>query len=415
MKHACLYLSLFFGFALLASDSSVADKLPRKTYLSSEKLELSDTKLIWLADNWLYHTGDDTSWANPDYDDSDWESVHPTLNLRARYPKDGWRGIGWFRLHLKVDSTLQNKPLGMWLRHLGASEVFLDGKLIFKLGKVGKNAQEEKRFYPQYPRTVIFSRGKNHIIAVRYSNHAQNEYMRKISGMGFSVNIGHIDDAIAVKQGWSLRHKTNMFLLITSSLFLALFHIILFFKNPKQKLNLYFTLLSVAFASHALFNFQDHFTSNPDLFVLINQLKGLTSVVLVIFQLLTIYKLFYPKLPKLFFLFSGFGIIVLLLLATASSKLHVFNTWFMILGFGEAVRVGVMHGLKRRNGYWIIFIGLVILFISMVYQMLINFQVVRPLGGIFIVYIYGFLTFLISLSIFLAQQFAQISRKLGRS
>ncbi|NIT60820.1 MAG: SpoIIE family protein phosphatase [Aliifodinibius sp.] len=411
MKHICLYLLGSFVFSSIASGNTVVDDDTGITYLSSEKLEQSDLKLIWLADNWLYHAGDNPSWANPDYDDSNWESVHPALNLRVPYPKDGWKGNGWFRLHLKVDSTLQNKPLGIRVRHFGASETYLDGDLLFEFGKVGKNAQEEKRFYPEYPRTVIFS-GENHVIAVRYSNHSQSEYVRKLGNMGFAMNIGHIDDANAVKLWWSVRYKTYMFIIMVSSLFLAMFHIILFFYNPKQKLNLYLSLLSVSFAAHALFNFQNHFTSDPDLFVLFSQLKILTSVVLVILQLLTIYKLFYPKLPRLFFLFLGFGIIVLFLLVFPSSELRLFNIWYMVLGFAEAVRAGITKGLKRRGGYWIIVAGLVLLFLSVVYQMLINFQIVKPIGGIFIVYIYGFLAFLVSLSAFLAQQFAQTSRNL---
>jgi len=411
MKNICLYLLVSFGFLLIVSSNTVADDNKVITYLSSEKLEQSDLRLIWLADNWLYHAGDDPFWANPNFDDRNWESVHPSIDLRETYPKDGWTGNGWFRLHLKVDSTLQNKPLGMRLRHFGASEIFLDGKLLFKFGKVGKSAQDEKRFYPQYPRTVIFP-GENHVIAVRYSNHSQNEYVRKHGGLGFNMNIGHIDDAFSVKLLWSLRYKKYMHIIMVSSLLLALFHFILFFYNPKHKLNLYLTLLSVSFAAYAFFNFQNHYTSDPNLFVLFSQLKVLTSVFLVLLQLLTIYKLFYTKLPKLFFLFLAFGLILIVMLVFAISELRAFITWFMILGFAETARVGVMKGLKRGGGYWIIVAGLVVLFLSIVYQMLINFQILEPIGGLFLPYIYGFLAFLVSMSILLALQFAQTSRNL---
>ena len=84
---------------------------------------------------------------------------------------DGWKGIGWFRLHLKVDSTLLGEPMGIRVRYFGDSEIYLDGKLLFEYGTVDRNSQEEKRFYPQYPQAVTFS-GENHVIAVRYSNHS---------------------------------------------------------------------------------------------------------------------------------------------------------------------------------------------------------------------------------------------------
>ncbi|NIV04576.1 MAG: hypothetical protein GWN16_13475, partial [Calditrichae bacterium] len=79
MKNICLYLWASFGILLIASVHVAADDIKDITYLSSEKLKQSDLKLIWLADNWRYHAGDDSAWANPDHDDSGWESVHPAL------------------------------------------------------------------------------------------------------------------------------------------------------------------------------------------------------------------------------------------------------------------------------------------------------------------------------------------------
>ncbi|NIV03134.1 hypothetical protein GWN26_13400, partial [Candidatus Saccharibacteria bacterium] len=74
---------------------------------------------------------------------------------------------------------------------------------------------------------------------------------------------------------------------------------------------------------------------------------------------------------------------------------------FMIVGFAEGVRVGVMKGFKRKGGYWIIVAGSVLLFLFVVYQLFINFQLIKPIAGIFLVYIYGFLGFLLSMSVFL--------------
>jgi len=412
MNKKFLLLFTTFTSLLILSGRLIADEAKGITYLSSEKIEHADQKLYWLVDNWLYQAGDDSVWSSPEYDDSNWESVHPSLSLNMPYPKDGWNGNGWFRLHLKIDSTLQNKPLGVRFRHYGASEIYLDGKLLFKFGTVGLNSREEKRFYPQYPRTVIFSGGEDHVISVRYSNHAQTRYMRKTRAMGFSMNIGHIDDAIVVKLLWSVRYKTYMLIIMVTSLLLALFHIILFSYNPKYILNLYLSLLSVSFAAFALFNFQNHFTSNPDLFILFSQLTVLSYVVLVLVQLLTIYKLFYLKLPKLFFFFLAYGIVVIAMLVFSYSKLNSVNVWLTILGFAETARVGIMKGLKRKGGYWIIVAGLVFLFLSIVYQMLINSLIIPTIGGFFMVYVYGFLGFLISISIFLAIQFAQTSKNL---
>ena len=72
---------------------------------------------------WRYHPGDNMKWASHDYDDSNWELVEPNLNMLN--PDAGkWQGIGWFRKVIKIDSSLVNKFVGVYLHHDGASEIF---------------------------------------------------------------------------------------------------------------------------------------------------------------------------------------------------------------------------------------------------------------------------------------------------
>src|SRR5215207_6963651 len=53
---------------------------------------------------WRYRAGDDAVWADPQFDDSSWEVLNGTRLTAREQPRSGWRGIGWFRLHLNVDS-----------------------------------------------------------------------------------------------------------------------------------------------------------------------------------------------------------------------------------------------------------------------------------------------------------------------
>lgn len=54
---------------------------------------------------WKYHPGDDPSWADPDYDDSSWETVDSFLS-KDNLPSSGWDGIGWFRIRVTMDDAL---------------------------------------------------------------------------------------------------------------------------------------------------------------------------------------------------------------------------------------------------------------------------------------------------------------------
>ena len=89
-----------------------------------------------------------------------------------RSPEDSdWHGSGWFRLHLRVAPELANVPLNLEMAHLGASEVYLNGKLIRRFGVVGKTLAEETAYNPNaLPLGVVLQAGTEQVIAVRYSN-----------------------------------------------------------------------------------------------------------------------------------------------------------------------------------------------------------------------------------------------------
>ena len=59
----------------------------------------SDTlkeKSISLIDQWKYSAGDSLKWAQPEFDDSNWDTLNPRLKWE-QYDTTKWKGIGWFR------------------------------------------------------------------------------------------------------------------------------------------------------------------------------------------------------------------------------------------------------------------------------------------------------------------------------
>ena len=108
------------------------DTFKGPTVLSAERMNNKGGR-IELFENWKYHSGDDTAWANPQFNDSDWNKIDPRLP-RSEYQKIEWNNIGWFRIHLKVDSSLWNVPLSFRIRQAGASQVYLNGSsFIFQV------------------------------------------------------------------------------------------------------------------------------------------------------------------------------------------------------------------------------------------------------------------------------------------
>ena len=110
--------------------------------------------------------GDSLHWADPAYDDSDW----PTEFL---YPAPDSLGVHWMRARVTLDSTRAPfHTYGLKLSVLAASEVYWDGVLIGRNGRVGSTRAQEQ---PGALRAVfpvpdsLYTPGE-HVIAVRLSN-----------------------------------------------------------------------------------------------------------------------------------------------------------------------------------------------------------------------------------------------------
>ena len=110
--------------------------------------------------------GDSLRWADPAYDDSDW----PTAFLS---PAPDSLGVHWMRARVTLDSTRAPfRTYGLKLSILAASEVYWDGVLIGRNGRVGSTRAQEQ---PGALRAVfpvpdsLYTPGV-HVIAVRLSN-----------------------------------------------------------------------------------------------------------------------------------------------------------------------------------------------------------------------------------------------------
>ena len=132
---------------------------------------------IILNKGWKFHAGDDPLWAKVGYNDANWQPVDPTLQLH-NLPIVKKAGIGWFKLKMNVDSSLMNETIAMELNTQGASEIYLNGTLIYKFGIVSSDFKEEQtRFITNRPYSLKLGDQPFQEIAIRYSFHRKNLYL----------------------------------------------------------------------------------------------------------------------------------------------------------------------------------------------------------------------------------------------
>ncbi len=238
MKHI-LYI---IGFLLPLTVFSQEDKV----------LLITDTtvadKWMILGDNWRYQKGDNMSWANPEFDDSTWnEFSSRNLNLLDGKNVIADRGeIVWFRKRIMADQSL-NDALVLNIYQEGASEIYLDGKLIHQLGNVSSNKDEV--IYNNPFRQILhipIEKSKEQILAVRFVN-AQFKYPIYFHYNGlFRIYLSSLRNANSTDLVKNYRvafyrqfiNNYNISLGLAILMFIIFLSFFIFF--PKERINGYF-------------------------------------------------------------------------------------------------------------------------------------------------------------------------------
>ena len=237
MKHI-LYI---IGFLLSLTVFSQEDKV-----LVITDSTVADNWMI-LGMDWRFQKGDNILWANPEIDDSTWnEFSSNNLNLIDGKNVIADRGeIVWFRKRIMADQSL-NDALVLNIFQEGASEIYLDGKLIHQLGSVSSN-KDEVIYHNPFSQVLHLPLeiGKEQILAVRFVN-AQYKYPIYYHNGLIRIYISSLrnansTDVIKNKRVAFFQQFVNSYYI---SLGLAILMFIIFLSFfiffPKEKINGYF-------------------------------------------------------------------------------------------------------------------------------------------------------------------------------
>ena len=375
---------------------------------------------------WKYHKGDDITWAKPDFNDAAWDSVKSKLDLDELKP-NYFNGIGWFRLSVNIDTVLVNKPIAFSIAHNGASQIYLNGKLIKHYGKVCALDSGEKRIDPQgEPFAIAFIKCKNNIIAIRYSNTRAQQYCTKYgeNEVGFYFKIRPINSAIS-----SYASSGEITLIISMSIFgffvaLGVLHLLIFLFYHKQPANLLYSIfvfiLAMAFLTSAI----AQTSPLPDYSIITKHYFALSLPVLFLSLLAMIYMLFKFNYTLYFKICVGLvGSFILLDFFHIQFLLDIqpilISVLITIVCFDCGYRVS-QAVKQKKDGAWIIASGV------MLFLWLIGiFYLIALLNGginiskfdfwaivLLIMFVLIILSIPLSMSIYLARDFARTNKNL---
>lgn len=246
-KYILFFWTLFIGIA--GSIAATPDSLVYKVKGDGNGLSISmngSRFAVKQSDEnlrfWLYNGGDNYRFALKDLDDKKWKNI--TSDFEETEIDSSFKGVCWMRLHYRMMKDAIGSVFMLKMSEYGASEIFNDNKLLASYGIVSRDPNEEKAVDPtdDYIPLVV-NDTLEHVIAVRYSNANYKKYDKSFSvkRIGFVLRFLYVSSMVEYLQLNS--YQSYFFIALSLFLFaLALVHLMIFLFERSRKFNLYHSL-----------------------------------------------------------------------------------------------------------------------------------------------------------------------------
>lgn len=367
-----------------------------------------------IMDGGRYHAGDNPAWKEYYYDDSNWKTGNPSV-IPDTWDTNEWKGIGWFRYKFDVDSSLWGKPIALHHVQAGASEFYLNGRLVHRFGRVGKYVEMEEAYWDQnFPEVFTFDSLRYQVLSIRYSNFTSKKIQDYGYGTGFYFSFSDIESGIddRAERDSIIYFMTALFTSVP--LIFALLHLSIFVFYRKDIANLYFGIIALCLSLTNFFDFYIQLSGSPEEYLIYNLLRVFPVVITLIFLLLFTYESFLTRIPKHFILFLIAGILLQFwAIFGTGGKVSLQLNIYGVVTLVEIFRVIIFGFVKRNVKMNILIFGFLFFVTTLAFQIGSRFGfnlpvVFEPL------YFLGIIVLIITMSIHLSKNFAQVNRNLEK-
>lgn len=398
-------------WCMLVVGQSAADRL----FLTEESLRAVNTDParslchFSMLENWKYHAGDDPLWASPIFDDTHWHTLGPPDDDRWHMPESiDWQGVGWFRKHVTLGSGAQKQRLALLLYQAGAMEIYINGKRVYQNGRIeqGRLVQNGKLVLVDLPHLVALDLedADQLLIAVRFAVANVKSKMTLGIPTWWGIGLGLYHDAYLHRDN-QIRERTIFQMLAGIPLAFAVLHFLFYLFYRRAKGNLYYAILATGTA--LLIFTPMYFAFSTEHINGLFTLFKMSLICTILMSLKFYYYEFFQRMPRYWPFIAWPGYV----LAAFSWTIPIQYVYFLsFLGFPELIRIVSKAICRNRPGAWIIAVGLAIFVITCSHQMLIELDVIRRTD--LYLYVYGIVSLIISMSVYLAYTFGATSRQL---
>jgi signal transduction histidine kinase len=302
---------------------------------------------------WLFHPGNELP--ATDSNNVTWTVANTEL-LQSKNGKPlEMHGVGWYQKGFDVPVSFRGKPVALHTAQFGASEIFLDGKLIQRYGVVGSSIEDEKIFVPRKPIIISLDSQSHHTLLVHYSNLHANRAGYANKHLGFRLLISPPE----VKPQADIDNFTSLSVSIGIIFIFSIYFFFVWFFYPKRLASLITMLLLLNFCvvfTSIYFKFKE---SEWEPLLRASNTTSITAAWLNPFFLLALYALYYRgNMPRRTWLIIV-GMVVCVF-AVLNPHFAFLLGVVSILVYFEIVRMFILGIRNNATGFWILLIGFLI-------------------------------------------------------
>lgn len=410
MYRVLLVLFLLVSFATQAQEDVAATCLHK------------DSIPFVLDDSWRYQHGDDTAWATLEYNDSSWTLTNILLGANEGKRLD-FNGIGWFRMHILVDSSLVGEQLAIRIEQAGASDVYMDGEKLVSYGKIGHTHKNSLYFNPQHkPLTFTFHEPGEHVLAIRYAKYDAREIVEqyKNSSVGIHVVIQDAREAIDGYKGELLIYGAIFFPFFSLFLVLAFVHFLLWLYYREDKSNLFFSFFCFTLSITAVAVYLPLTVSNPKLLIVGPNVVFVT-LLLIFLSLSGLSHNLFSKRKKWFYILCALTFVAIVVtVINPVFALNFIGILMMALVFDSIIAAGIALFKKGRGpkivagGILVFAVLLTVTVFLFAFGMQPDFTDVQTTEIFAVVSVLAILSIPVSMSVYLARTFAATNKDLKK-
>lgn len=348
-------------------------------------------------------------------------SFVPAVDSSGAAVVRSWNGIGWFRTSFRLDASALSTPLSLYLTHVGAADIYLDGARIASFGalsaggKAGQDFASGQELIPLDPWLDRSDTGRVHVLALRLrfadgmlSGDGGPLPVRWFAASTASLARRHVES----QQVWDI-----MFLLPFGAIIaLGLLHLLIYLFDRRQGEHLLYSVFALVFSAIFTGWHLQKTTTDGSTFIMLTTVVAVAWSLIIYVAFLLSARILFGAISRSRFIVGTAFQVVILVLQIVEGDVIATLAWgvFVVIAVVDLGRLTVMAVWRRQPGAWIIGTGLLV-FSSYVLLWLLGsyFSVIElPVRAWPVVMMVGLVSMPVSMSIFLAYGMTTTARHL---